>query len=86
MHIQARNFTLFVKKILPNYFVNKYVLDVGSGDINGNNDFYLKNCNYEGNDVIPANNVTIVSKTKDLPFENKTSRYNNINRMFRTRS
>ena len=69
MHIQARDFTLFVKKIFPNYFVNKNVLDVGSGDINGNNRFLFENCTYEGNDVIQAPNVTIVSKTKDLPFE-----------------
>jgi SAM-dependent methyltransferase len=70
MHDQARNFTLFVKKILPFYFNNKKVLDVGSGDINGNNRFLFENCEYNGNDVIKAPNVTIVSKTKDLPFEN----------------
>ena len=70
MHDQARDFTLFVKQILAGYFVNKRVLDVGSGDINGNNRFLFEDCEYEGNDVILANNVTIVSKTKDLPFEN----------------
>ena len=48
------------------------VLDVGSGDINGNNRFLFENCQYEGNDVIRANNVTIVSKTKDLPFVENT--------------
>ncbi|MAA53453.1 MAG: hypothetical protein CMJ41_10660 [Phycisphaerae bacterium] len=31
-----------------------------------------KNCEYNGNDVIKAPNVTIVSKTKDLPFDNET--------------
>jgi SAM-dependent methyltransferase len=69
MHIQARDFTLFVKRILQSYFINKRVLDVGSGDINGNNRFLFENCEYHGNDVIQAQNVTIVSKTKDLPFE-----------------
>lgn len=72
MHIQAKNFTIFVKSILGKYFINKEVLDVGSGDINGNNKFLFENCNYNGNDVIEAPNVTIVSKTKDLPFENET--------------
>jgi SAM-dependent methyltransferase len=72
MHIQARQFTLFVKSILPEYFFNKKVLDVGSGDINGNNFFLFENCEYEGNDVIKADNVTIVSKTKDLPFQDNT--------------
>jgi len=72
MHTQARDFTLFVKQIFGDYFVNKRVLDVGSGDINGNNRFLFENCEYDGNDVIQANNVTIVSKTKDLPFTDET--------------
>lgn len=69
MHLQSRDFTYFVKVILKDYFKNKRVLDVGSGDINGNNRFLFDNCIYHGNDVIQAENVTIVSKTKDLPFE-----------------
>lgn len=72
MHPEARDFTLFIKQILNNFFIEKRVLDVGSGDINGNNVFLFENCEYNGNDVIQANNVTIVSKTKDLPFENNS--------------
>ena len=72
MHPEARDFTLFVKRILSDFFIEKDVLDVGSGDINGNNRFLFDNCVYNGNDVIPANNVTIVSKTKDLPFQNNS--------------
>jgi SAM-dependent methyltransferase len=72
MHPEARDFTLFVKKILTDFFIGKIVLDVGSGDINGNNRFLFENCEYSGNDVIQAPNVTIVSKTKDLPFQNNS--------------
>ena len=72
MHTEARDFTLFVKKILPQYFVGKRVLDVGAGDINGNNRFLFDQCEYHGNDVVQANNVTIVSRTKDLPFVPET--------------
>ena len=72
MHIQARDFTIYVRAIFPSYFNNKCVLDVGSGDINGNNNFLFENCEYHGNDVIQAKNVTIVSKTKDLHFEDNT--------------
>ena len=72
MHPEARDFTLFVKSILPQYFSNKNVLDVGSGYINGNNRFLFEHCLYQGNDVIEAKNVTIVSKTKDLPFSSDT--------------
>ena len=69
MHIQARDFTVFIKQLINEYFLNKVVLDVGAGDINGNNRFLFENCEYNGNDVIDAPNVTIVSKTKDLLFE-----------------
>ena len=72
MHKQARDFTVFVQKLLLDFFKNKQVLDVGSGDINGNNRFLFEDCDYHGNDVIQARNVTIVSKTKDLPFNNNT--------------
>lgn len=70
MHIEVQIFTVFGKNILPDYFINKNVLDVGAGDINGNNRFLFENCYYHSNDVVDAPNVTIVSRTKDLPFEN----------------
>jgi SAM-dependent methyltransferase len=72
MHEQAKLFTIFGKVALPEYFKNKRVLDVGSGDINGNNRFLFEQCQYDGNDVVKAKNVTIVSKTKDLPFEDSS--------------
>ncbi len=72
MHPEARHFTEFVKSILPDFFINKKVLDVGSGDINGNNRFLFTNCEYHGNDVCEAPNVTIVSRTKNLPFNDET--------------
>jgi len=72
MHDEAIHFTKFVKTRFPNLFKNKKVLDVGSGDINGNNRFLFEDCDYTGNDVVFAPNVTIVSKTKDLPFQNET--------------
>lgn len=72
MHIEAKKFTIFIKSILEKYFSNVKVLDVGSGDINGNNLFLFENSEYHGNDVISAKNVTIVSKTKDLPFDDET--------------
>jgi SAM-dependent methyltransferase len=68
VHTQATEFTLFIREILTEYFINKTVLDVGSGDINGNNNHLFEYCKYIGNDVIKAPNVSIVSKTKDLPF------------------
>jgi SAM-dependent methyltransferase len=72
MHQQAIDFTVFIKKILSEYFINKKVLDVGAGDINGNNRFLFENCDYNGNDVVSAPNVTIVSRTSQLPFADLT--------------
>lgn len=68
MHTAARNFTEYVKSIFTSYFVDKKVLDVGGGDINGNNRFLFVECEYHANDVVQAPNVTIVSKTGDLTF------------------
>ena len=72
MHPEAIHFTTFVKSQFPDYFKDKKVIDVGSGAINGNNRFLFENCDYTGNDVTYAPNVTIVSRTKDLPFPDNT--------------
>jgi SAM-dependent methyltransferase len=72
MNSEARDYTLFVKRILSDFFVNKRVLDVGAADINGNNRILFENCDYHGNDVVESHYTTIISKTKDLPFHNFT--------------
>ena len=74
MHTEAVEFLQFVKTILPSYFDKPLrVLDVGSGDINGNNrSLFHRDSEYHGNDMAPAKNVTIVSKTSELPFADET--------------
>jgi SAM-dependent methyltransferase len=72
MHPEASHFLSFVKTIFPEYFFEKTILDVGSGDINGTNKNLFQNCGYNANDVIEAENVTIVSRTKNLPFVNNS--------------
>jgi SAM-dependent methyltransferase len=69
MHDAAKRFTLHVKCLFPDFFKEKMVLDVGSGDINGTNRLLFSNCTYHGNDVVAGPNVTIVSKTADLPYK-----------------
>ena len=71
MHAEARKFTYYVKSILENFFKDKKVLDVGGGDINGNNRDLFENCAYEVNDVADAPNVTVVARTKDLLFQDE---------------
>ena len=72
MHDQALHFMSWAKSVLGDYFINKRVLDVGSGDINGNNRHLFDGCLYEGNDVTVSKNATIVSKTKDLQINDNT--------------
>ena len=67
MHLEAKNFLENVAKVFSDYFVNKRVIDIGAGDINGNNRYLFKNCEYLGVDVVNAPNVDIVSRAKDLP-------------------
>ena len=50
-----------IKKLHPNYFKNKRVLDIGSLDINGNNRYLFEGCEYIGLDVVPGPNVDVVS-------------------------
>jgi hypothetical protein len=75
MHPEARHFTEFVKKNYFKFFTSSSeilnVLDVGSGDVNGNNKFLFEKLNvkYEGNDMVQGKNVTIVSPTSKLNFD-----------------
>lgn len=72
MHHEARAFLDYIRRSFPQFFEGKNVLDVGSGDINGNNRCLFNNCSYTGNDVYEAPNVTIVSKTSALPFSRES--------------
>jgi len=66
MHEQAAAFMRFVQRSLPQFFRNAVVLDVGAGDINGNNRGLFADCDYTGNDVSAAPNVTVVCRTSQL--------------------
>ena len=70
MHDAANQFLNWVAKTFPAFFKSgTRVLDVGSGDLNGNNHaLFPPGTTYVGNDVAPGPNVTIVSKTSALPF------------------
>lgn len=72
VHKQAIHFLTYAKNQFPQYFKNVKVLDIGCGDINGNNRMLFEDSDYNGNDVIECPNATIVSKTKDLTFDDET--------------
>ena len=71
MHFEAARFLFNIKKRVPEFFDNKIVLDVGGGDINGNNTHLFTDCIYISNDVIDAPNVNLVCRTKDIPLSTR---------------
>ena len=68
MHDQQVNFCKSVKNRFPSHFHKKRVLDIGSGDINGTNNFLFTDCCIIRNDVLPGPNVDVACFAHDLPF------------------
>jgi len=60
-HREEHEFCLYVKKLFPNYFNCKKVLDVGSLSINGSNRKLFEQCEYIGLDLGAGENVDVVS-------------------------
>ena len=71
-HVQQRDFCLSVKGKFPDFFRGKFVLDVGSLDINGNNQFLFDRCAYIGVDLMPGRNVDIASLAHELKLPDST--------------
>ena len=65
-HQEQRDFCLSVKEKFPYFFSSKFVLDVGSLDINGNNQYLFDNRGYLGVDLLPGKNIDIISKAHEL--------------------
>lgn len=71
-HVQQQEFCTGVKEKYKDFFKNKLVLDIGSLDINGNNQEYFYNCNYIGVDIAESRNVDLISKGHELGFPDST--------------
>ena len=59
-HVNQSRFCKKVKRRLPEYFVEKNILDCGSLDVNGNNRYLFEQCKYIGIDLGPGLNVDVV--------------------------
>ena len=59
-HIEQINFCTGVKQIFPEFFEYRRVLDIGSYDVNGNNRYLFRECDYTGIDVGAGPNVDYV--------------------------
>lgn len=71
-HPEQEEFCRSVKKRFPSFFAEKFVLDVGSLDINGNNQYLFDDCLYLGIDLAAGRNVDIVSKGHELTLPDNT--------------
>ena len=69
-HTLEQEFCLSVKRKHQDMFTNKIVLDIGSGDINGNNNYLFTDCFLIGVDVAPGPNVDLVANAEELTFRN----------------
>ena len=65
-HIQQFRFLHFIKEILPSYFKEKKVLEVGSLDINGSVRGLFVDCDYTGIDVASGKGVDWVVNGEDF--------------------
>lgn len=67
-HALQQEFCFKVVKMFPAYFANAIVLDIGSGDVNGNNKLFFKDSFIVGVDVALGPNVDIIDGAQNLKF------------------
>lgn len=65
-HKQQIEFCSSIKRRFPELFSNKFVLDVGSFDVNGNNSYLFQDYLCLGIDVAIGRNVDICTKGHEL--------------------
>jgi SAM-dependent methyltransferase len=71
-HPAQMDFCRSVKQKFPNFFSESLVLDVGSLDINGNNQYLFENCLYLGVDLQPGRNVDLVCSGHELSLPDQS--------------
>lgn len=71
-HKQQREFCESVKIRFPKYFKRKLIIDIGSLDINGSNQYLFENSGYIGVDLFPGKNVDIACKGHELGLPNES--------------
>lgn len=72
MHTQQRMWVEKLKKLFPDWFINKSVVEVGSANINGSTREYFDGCSYIGVDVAPGTGVDMVSIFHEAPISSSS--------------
>ena len=65
-HKQQVSYCESVKERFPQFFTNRLVLDIGSLDINGNNQYLFEDCLYLGIDLRVGRNVDFAARGHEL--------------------
>jgi len=82
-HKEQTQFCEAVKKLFPDFFYKKTVIDVGSLDINGSNESLFRKCWYEGIDIVAGKNVDHVGKAHEvIPKIGTTAKFSLIKRQY----
>jgi lipopolysaccharide biosynthesis protein/SAM-dependent methyltransferase len=71
-HEQQRDFCKSVKERLPEFFNGRLVVDIGSLDINGSNQYLFENSGYIGVDLFEGRNVDIACKGHELAMPDES--------------
>lgn len=71
-HQAQMDFCNKIRRLYPDFFVNKFVLDIGSLDINGCNRNLFENCTYIGIDIADGNNVDLFVKGHELQLPDES--------------
>ena len=61
-----------VKGLHPSYFKDKKVLDIGSFDVNGNEEFLFKNCDFTGLDLEEGDGVDVACPAQEYDAPDET--------------
>ncbi len=71
-HQQQVDFCKSIKQSIPQFFSNRFVVDLGSLDINGNNQYLFDDCLYLGVDLMPGRNVDLATKGHELSLPDES--------------
>jgi SAM-dependent methyltransferase len=72
-HQQQKDFCQSLKQRIPQFFSNRFVIDMGSLDVNGNNQYLFDDCLYLGIDLKPGRNVDLAAKGHELNLPDESA-------------
>lgn len=71
-HIEQINYVNKIKLKLPNFFISKKALGIGTFKINSTENIFFENCDYSGLDLGPGDGVDIVCPAQDYDAPDST--------------